>query len=94
MTIAEAQGLLNKRLKFGDSDQLAALRYLRAVSQAREKVCHCKHCHSFGFNRRGKLCEWCAAGYPEDVLAAIGVREEANGKLKFEVSESQTTPNP
>lgn len=76
MTIAEAQALLNKRLFFGNAEQIAAMNFLRAVSEARERVARCKQCLGVGNNRRGKLCPFCADGYPEDVLMAIGVADE------------------
>ena len=76
MTIGRAHMVLNQRLHFGDDTQIAALKFLRDVAEARERVSKCKHCDGEGLNRRGKLCPWCAEDYDEDVLAAVGVGEE------------------
>jgi recombinational DNA repair protein RecR len=76
MTIATANMLLNQRLHFGDEQQLAALKFLRQVAEAREKVSRCKHCDGEGLNRRGRFCHWCAEPYDADVLLAVGVGEE------------------
>jgi hypothetical protein len=76
MTIATAQRLLNQRLHFGDAHQVEALRFLRLVAQARERVMKCKRCVGEGLTRRGKLCPFCAEDYEADVLRALGVAEE------------------
>jgi hypothetical protein len=94
MTITEANMLLNQRLHFGDEQQLAALKFLRAVGQARERLARCKYCHSEGLTRRGKVCPWCLEGYAADVLMALGVAEDAGKQSKIPDSRIADSAKP
>jgi hypothetical protein len=57
----------------GDDAQLAAVRFLREVEEARNEILHCRHCEGGGLMRNGTACEWCAAGFDPDVLSALGL---------------------
>lgn len=76
MTEKQARAVLSGRLRFGDEVQLAALRYLREVEIARNRVMLCSHCKGGGLMRNGTACQWCAADFDADVLAAIGIFPE------------------
>jgi hypothetical protein len=73
MNEAQARALLTQRLTFGDARQLQARDYLRAVAELRLRVMHCKRCHGEGVMRNGAICPRCAAHFPADVCAALGI---------------------
>lgn len=54
MDVGEAKALLSKPLKFGDSEQIMAVRFLEKVDHCKEKIKGCQHVHDVS-----KLCDEC-----------------------------------
>lgn len=54
MDVAEAKTLLSKPLKFGDSEQIMAVRFLEKVDFCKEKIADCKNVHNVS-----NLCDEC-----------------------------------